>query len=115
MRWSNIALIAAAGLGLVLASPAAEAAKKKQTGIERPTRITVIDETGRARTRIIVTRRSFLDPGREVILNSQHYSDYATGPSYHVFPRSFQHTVAPGDWDRKPLPGQFDVPGYSRW
>lgn len=112
MRWSMFApVVAAAGLGLVLASLPAQAQNRQPAG----ERITVIDETGRARTRITVHRRSFLDPGREVIPNSQHYADYATGPSYSVFPRSFDHTVAPGNWDRQPLPGPFDLPGYSRW
>jgi hypothetical protein len=112
MRWSISAAVIATGLGFVLASPPAEAAKKRQAAVER---ITVIDETGRARTRITVQRRSFLDPGREVLPNSQHYADYAVSPSYTIYPRSFDHTVSPGNWDRKPLPGPLDLPGYSRW
>jgi hypothetical protein len=68
----------------------------------------------RAPTRITVRRRSFLDPGTESLPFAQHYHDYAVGPSHTVFPRFFDYSVAPGSFDRRPLPGLWDVPGYVR-
>jgi hypothetical protein len=37
----------------------------------------------RSRTRITVTRRSYLDPGTEVRQGSKHYTDYVFSPNYH--------------------------------
>ena len=59
-------------------------------------------------------RRSFLDPGSETKPFAQHYHDYAMSPSYTVFPPFFDYSVAPGSWSRMPLPGLYDVPGWTR-
>lgn len=114
------ALVAATAVAAVLATVPADAAKKQPRyyggveprGGEYPTRITVVDETGRPRTRITVRKRSYLDPGTESLPFDRHYADYAVPPNYTIFPRFFDYSVAPGSFDRRPLPGLWDVPGW---
>jgi hypothetical protein len=74
-------------------------------------RITIIDENGRARTRITVRPRSFLDGGTEVVPGERKFMDYAQAPTY--------GWLAPtSSWDplgthRFPLPMPFELPGYN--
>jgi hypothetical protein len=91
--------------------PTAGAAEKKRAAVTkkaakkyRPVPVTM----AKPRTRITVTRRSFLDPGREVIPGSQHeFTDYAHPPGYS--PTSVIRNTA---FDRpSALPGPFDLPG----
>jgi len=94
MRLSKFAVSASfAALGLALAlSAAAQAQQPRQVvRAEGPNteRITVVDETGRVRTRITVRPRSYLDPGKETLPLQQHYSDYAVQPN---IPRSMPAT-----------------------
>ncbi|MBK5959398.1 hypothetical protein CCR97_14450 [Rhodoplanes elegans] len=108
-----VACAAAAGLVAVLFSaPEAEAATKRR---QAKTYDIVADYNGRPASRVTVRKRSFLDPGREPLPNSQHYSDYALSPSYTVFPHWMDNNAFPGSWSRAPLPGQFDIPGWSRY
>jgi hypothetical protein len=105
-----VALTVALGVAAALAAAPAEAQTKKRT-VKRPAAVTVV---GRAPTRIIVRRRSFLDPGTESLPFDQHYHDYAVGPEYTVWPRGWEHSISPGSWSRMPLPGLWDVPGWVR-
>jgi hypothetical protein len=107
-----VACAVAAGLVAVLFSAPADAATKRRAARYYDP---VAEYNGRPASRIVVRKRSFLDPGREPLPNSQHYHDYAFSPSYTVFPSFFDHSTAPGSWSRMPLPGQFDIPGYSRY
>jgi hypothetical protein len=109
---TSAALLAAAALALAfLQAPAEAAAPKKRTAANQPPRYIYY---GRAPTRITVRRRSFLDPGSETKPFAQHYHDYAMSPSYTIFPPFFDYSVAPGSWSRMPLPGLYDVPGWTR-
>src|SRR5947209_8880500 len=78
---------------------------------DRSERITIVDENGRARTRITVRPRSFLDGGTEVVPGERKFMDYAQAPTY--------SWLAPtSSWDplgvhRYPLPMPFELPGYS--
>lgn len=114
-----VALAATTAVVAVLAAAPADAARKSRyygglppRGVEQPTRVTVVDETGRARTRITVRKRSFLDPGTESLPFDRHYADYAVPPSYSSFPRGQEYSVAPGTFERRPLPGLWDIPGW---
>jgi len=74
-------------------------------------RITIIDESGRVRTKITVRRRSYLDGGTEVIPGDRKYMDYAA-------PSSHMNAAPSAAWDptgthRFPLPMPFELPGYS--
>jgi hypothetical protein len=60
------------------------------------------------RARITVTRRTFLDPGKEVIPGSRNeFTDYAFPPTYS--PTAVIDNRGPHH--RSPLPGPFDLPG----
>ena len=58
----------------------------------------------RSRTRVTVTRRSYLDPGTEVWQGSKHYTDYvfppnARGPmDYYLGPNEAARNVLPHPW-----------------
>jgi hypothetical protein len=105
---SLLALSVAAVTLAVLASPA-EAQRRVYR--DQTERITIIDENGRARTRITVKPRSYLDGGTEVLPGERKFMDYAQAPTY--------GWLAPtSSWDphgihRWPLPMPFELPGYS--
>jgi hypothetical protein len=110
--YPGIALATAIVFAAVLAAaPTSLAAQKNRTVATkkvakkyRPVPVTM----ARPRTRITVTRRSFLDPGREVIPGSQHeFTDYAHPPGYS--PTSVIDNTAFNR--RSALPGPFDLPG----
>lgn len=103
------------GLFTALATAAAVSALTSAAEAQSTTRVvrngdhTVItsrDETGRTRTRIVVQKRSYLDPGTQVFPGEVRYNDsiqaVQTRPSV-----SFERTVA--DRDRETLP-RFDLP-----
>ena len=87
MRTLSLVLIAAAAA--VVAAPA-DAATKKRPAYVAPQAGHATREAGvavrRPRTRITVTRRSYLDAGTEVFPGSQPYTDYVFSPRY-VNPR----------------------------
>ena len=94
-----------------LASTPADAQTKRRPVVDRTERITVIDENGRARTRITVAPRSFLDAGTNVLPGERKFNDYAIPPYY--YPTSIIDNK--GGVHRDPLPRPFDLPGYSPW
>jgi hypothetical protein len=109
MRFPSLLAVSVAAVTLgTLASPA-EA--QRRVSRDQSERITIIDENGRARTRITVKPRSFLDGGTEVLPGERKFMDYAQAPTY--------GWLAPtSSWDplgthRYPLPMPFELPGYS--
>ncbi len=58
------------------------------------------------RTRVFVTRRSWLDPGTEVLPGERKFTDYAFPPGYH-YGRSIDRL----DTGRNPLSDNFDIGG----
>ena len=117
MRLSRLAAVSAAaalGLAIAFAGSPAQAQTKRVAPRDLTERITVVDETGRVHTRITVRPRSFLDGGTETLAFDQHYHDYAVTPGQPSYPASFG-----GDWrfgfSRMPLPGPWDVPGWSSY
>jgi hypothetical protein len=104
MRWISVAVLAAAAAGLAVAP--AEAAKKRPQYVSRQSVQPATGEAGvvvrRTRTRITVTRRSYLDPGTEVYPGSQNYTGYVFSPSY----GSPAHNIlGPGRPEGEPVPG----------
>ena len=109
MRLASILAVSVAALTIgTLANPA-EAQRRVYR--DQTERITIIDENGRARTRITVQPRSYLDGGTEVVPGERKFMDYAQAPTY--------GWLAPtSSWDplgthRFPLPMPFELPGYS--
>jgi len=106
---SVVALTAAAVTFGTFANPA-EAQRRVYRG-DQTERITIIDENGRARTRITVKPRSFLDGGTEVLPGERKFTDYVRPPTY-------MSGSAYASWDpvgthRFPLPMPFELPGYN--
>ena len=63
------------------------------------------------RTRIYVTKRSWLDLGNEVQPGERKYTDYAIPPAY-TQTTIDQLTGRP--WTRQPLVDPWDLPGYPK-
>ena len=103
------ALAAVAALAL-LAAPADAATKKKRVVAARGDTVVVMrGEDGRARTRIIVQRRSYLDPGTEVRPYTDSSFDYAVPPTYSPTSVIDKTTGRLGS----PLHGPFDIPSKN--
>ena len=110
----GILLLAAGAMiaGSVIASASAE-----QMQYDPRTRRPVYNNGGpnavyqQGRTRIYVSKRSWLDGGTEVLPGERKFMDYAQAPTY--------GWLAPtSSWDplgthRFPLPMPFELPGYS--
>jgi len=92
----------------VLALPAG-AAPKKVAAIDTRghTVFTSRDEDGKTRTRIIIQKRSYLDPGTETFPGENTGRDYMQMPGQHAT-SVLDHTVA-GD-TQSSLPGPFTLP-----
>jgi hypothetical protein len=109
MRLASVVAVSVAAVTVgALASPA-EA--QRRVNRDQTERITIIDETGRARTRITVKPRSYLDGGTEVLPGERKFMDYASPPTYLSGSPS-------ASWDplgnhRFPLPMPFELPGFS--
>ena len=109
MRLAPLLVLSVVVPALLAASPA-DAQRRSYRG-DQTERITIIDENGRARTRITVRPRSFLDGGTEVRPGERKFLDYAQAPTY--------GWLAPtSSWDplgthRFPLPMPFELPGYN--
>jgi hypothetical protein len=109
MRLVPLLAVSLVASAFIAASPA-DAQRRYYRG-DQTERITIIDENGRARTRITVRPRSFLDGGTEVRPGERKFMDYAQAPTY--------GWLAPtSSWDplgthRFPLPMPFELPGYN--
>ena len=68
------------------------------------------DEDGRKRTRVIIQKRSYLDPGTEVLPGSRHDLDYAQTPN-HRADGVLNNTVFGSN--QSPLPGPFEL-GFGK-
>lgn len=98
---------------LVFSLSSADAAPRRQ-GYEAPqarnSRSMNYSYKAGPRTRIFVTKRSWLDMGTEVKPGERHYLDYALRPGNSDIDMLNPRT----DWRRQPLPDPFDLPGYSK-
>ena len=116
MRLASVLALSATAIALASLATPADAqsrryARDRQYAQDRSERITIIDENGRARTRITVRPRSFLDGGTEVFPGERKFTDYAYPPTY----MNASPTAA---WDptgthRSPLPMPYQLPGYN--
>lgn len=99
------AAVAMVGLG---ATEASAATKKRQRA---PAAAAVGGPVNysyqRGRTRVYVTRRSWLDAGTEVLPGERKFSDYAFPPGY-----SYSRQHNPRYQDRAPLSEHWDLGGY---
>ena len=110
MRVATLAALAATS-AIVLALTGPADAQQRSGYRAQTERITIIDENGRARTRITVRPRSYLDGGTEVLPGERKFTDYAYPPTY-------MSGSAYASWDptgihRFPLPMPFELPGFN--
>ena len=104
------ALAVTAAIGL-LALPAGAAPKKRAVVDARGHTVFVSrDEDGRTRTRIIIQRRSYLDPGTEVMPGDRRDHDYAFQPNHSA--TSVLDNTTFGR-NQSALPGPFDLPSKN--
>ena len=110
MRLASAILIAAVAV-TSLVPVSADAQQRRRVQRDNSERITFIDEQGRARTKITVRPRSYLDGGTEVLPGERKFMDYAQAPTYSwLAPTS---SWDPNGTHRFPLPMPFELPGYS--
>jgi hypothetical protein len=103
-----IAVIGALGL---LAAPAGAAPKKKQVTYSNGETVFISrGEDGRTRTRIIVQKRSYLDPGTETFPGERNDRDYVVLPN-HRADGVLDNTVFGSN--QLPLPGPWTLPGKN--
>ncbi|MBE0703981.1 MAG: hypothetical protein IH582_12570, partial [Afipia sp.] len=59
------------------------------------------------RTRVFISRRSWLDGGTEVLPGDRKFTDYALAPGYH-----YGRTIDRLNMGRNPLSDNYDLGGY---
>jgi hypothetical protein len=107
------AAFAAIGAIALLAAPANAAPKKKTEAVvdtRGHTVFTSTDEDGQKRTRIIIQKRSYLDPGTETFPGENTGSNYAQSPN-HRANGVLDNTNFGGN--QSALPGVWTLPGKS--
>lgn len=110
MRLASALALSAVAVALASLATPADAQGRRYVR-DQSERITIIDENGRARTRITVRPRSYLDGGTQVVPGERKFSDYA-------FPPTYMNGSAYASWDptgshRSPLPMPFTLPGFN--
>jgi hypothetical protein len=107
----RLALLIAAATTTLLALPAGAETVTRNTVVRGDrTVITSRGEDGRTRTRIIVQKRSFLDPGTQVFPGENRYNDGPALVWQPPFTNNGPQRNTAVDRGQPPLPGQFDLP-----
>jgi len=107
LKFVATAIVAAAAFGL-LAAPAGAAAKKKRVVVGSGHTVFVSrDEDGRTRTRIIIQKRSYLNPGTEQFPGERSVQEYAWQPNHRA--DGVLDNTAFGS-NQTALPGAFTIP-----
>jgi len=113
MRLKFIAFALATTCAIALLAAPADAAPKKKRIAVAATGSTVFvsrDESGRKRTRIIIQKRSYLDPGTETFPGENTGQSYAMSPT-HTASGVLNNTIfSIGSFS---LPGPFTLPGKN--
>jgi hypothetical protein len=112
MRVKSVAstFVALAAVAL-LAMPAGAAPQKKRVITAAGHTVFVSrDEDGRRRTKIIIQKRSYLDPGTETFPGENTGNDYVQMPTHHA--ASVLDNTAFGS-NQLPLPGPFTLPSKN--
>jgi hypothetical protein len=113
MRMMRIAAAVALVAGLGLSAASAQTPSRKSVRIVEgrgQTVYTYTDEYGRRRTRVIIQRRSYLDPGTESFPGERSVHDYAIMPTQYPS-RTLDNT--PAGVNQTSLPGPFTLPSRN--
>jgi hypothetical protein len=111
MAMRNWALAAAAAIvaaGFVATLDVAEAQSRRTVGNSSNPNYSYMSGP---RTRVYVSRRSWLDAGTEVLPGERKYLDYVNPPGWNLA----DHNSSRGGFKRQPLPDPFDLPNYPKW
>jgi hypothetical protein len=107
---TGLALAAAvATIGLSSASAQEPTVRTKRAVVNNPSSPNYSYQQGR--TRIYVSKRSWLDMGTEVQPGDRKYTDYAIPPGY---TRTTIDQLTGRPWTRSPLVDPWDLPGYQK-
>lgn len=108
-------LLGATAVTLACGALPADAATKKRAVVYATSRSPNVSYMAGPRTRIFVTKRSWLDAGVEVQPGDRHYLDYALPPT-HVTGQTFIGPSAPAGWQNPwyPALGPFEAPYRDR-
>jgi hypothetical protein len=113
LRGLGIGLAALAAFALVSGPAVAETVTKRTAPRNDRTVIVSKDEDGRTRTKIIVNRRSFLDPGTQTFPGENRYNDVGPAlvyqPTFNTLDRGTGSDLGPK------LHGQFEIPLRGNW
>lgn len=113
MNFKVFAAVLTASVAIGLWAAPADAAPKKRTYVADARGATVYtsrDEDGRRRTKIIIQKRSYLDPGTEVFKGENSDHRYAHSPNSHA--TSVLDNTAFGT-SQSPLPNGFNLPSRN--
>lgn len=113
MSFKIVATVIAATAAISLLSAPASAAPKKRVYVADARGATVYhsrDEDGRRRTKIIIQKRSYLDPGTEVFRGENSDHKYAFTPG-HRASGVLDNTAFGGT--QTPLPNGFNLPSRN--
>jgi len=110
---ATCAVTCAAAVAMLALTAPADAQSSQRTYSNRNNTVVVTrGEDGKTRTRIIIEKRSYLDPGTEVLPGSRHDLDYAQNPN-HRATGVLDNTV--GGTTQFPLPGPWDLGRNGPW
>lgn len=108
MRLTQLAAALAFAAALGLTSGADAAPRHKRVVVTRGHMVYVTrDESGHTRTRIIIQKRSYLDPGTEALPSDRNALDYVARPDQHAT-EVLDNTAFGGN--QTALPGPFTLP-----
>jgi hypothetical protein len=104
-----LALAVAAGSAYAQTNRPADGATAKRSAQAAPAKRTRV--AARPGTRVVVTKRSFLDAGTEVKPGERHFNDYVYYPGYNVWSAT---NIDPMNSHNSP-PDPFWLPGTRCW
>jgi hypothetical protein len=109
MRLKHIAAAFAFAGAVGLLTVPADSQPRRDRVVTRGDRTVSVsrDESGRTRTRIIIQKRSYLDPGTETFPGERRYNEYSFLPGQHA-DDVLNNTTFGGN--QQPLPGPFTLP-----
>ncbi|RDV04193.1 hypothetical protein [Undibacter mobilis] len=113
LKFVAVSCAAAIGALALLSAPADAQTTQKRTYSNRNNTVVVTrGEDGKTRTRIIIEKRSYLDPGTEVLPGSRHDLDYAQNPNHRA--TGILDNTSAGT-SQLPLPGPWDSGRNGPW
>jgi hypothetical protein len=101
------AIVLAVALWLLVQPAQAQSTRTRVYSNRDHTVVVSRDENGKTRTRIIIQKRSYLDPGTEPLPSERSTLDYINTPTQHA--ESVLDNTPFGN-QQSPLPGPFTLP-----